>query len=154
MYFRELNLTHFRNYQGLNLSLSPGINCITGPNGAGKTNILDALHYLALTRGFRSSQDKHALKDGEDFFFITAEVEENGVSQNVQCNFIKGKGKKILINKRPLKKMSEHIGRFPLVAVLPNDTELINGPSADRRRFPGYADFPIQLQIPFPPHPV
>ena len=28
-----------------------------------------------------------------------------------------------------------HIGQIPLVAILPNDTELINGPAQGRRRF-------------------
>ena len=53
----------------------------------------------------------------------------------VQCNYIQGKGKKILINKTPIEKNSEHLGRIPLVAILPNDTQLINGAAADRRKF-------------------
>ena len=102
---------------------------------AGKTNVLDALHYLAFTRGFRNSQDKLAVQEGESFFFIGGELVKQGVKRSIQCNFVKGKGKKILINQKPLNKMSEHIGTLPLIEILPSDTELINGPSADRRRF-------------------
>ncbi|MCL4143685.1 UNVERIFIED_CONTAM: hypothetical protein GTU68_027062 [Idotea baltica] len=116
------------------LSFCEGINCITGPNGVGKTNILDALHYLSFTRGFRNTQDRLAVKDGESFFFNGATLVKENKSHQVHCNFVKGKGKKILINKKPLKKMSEHIGRIPMVAILPIDTDLINGPSAGRRK--------------------
>lgn len=135
MYIRQLHLTQFRNYQDQHLEFSPGINCISGPNGSGKTNILDALHYLSFTRGFRSSQDKHAVQEDTHFFFNKATLVKAGQEIEVQCNYIKGKGKKVLINQQPLKKMSEHIGSIPLVAILPHDTGLIGGPSGLRRKF-------------------
>ena len=135
MHFADLKLTHFRNYYQQELLFSPGINCLVGANGSGKTNLLDALHYLALTRGFRSSQDKFAIKKGEDFFFNGGTLVKNGANLSIHVNFLKGKGKKVIFNQKPLAKMSEHIGRVPLVAVLPNDTELINGPSINRRKF-------------------
>jgi len=153
VYIHQLTLTQFRNYEELDITFSKGINCILGPNGAGKTNILDAIHYLALTRGFRSSQDKQAIKEGETFFLIQGEAGNEYIKYKIQCNMVRSKGKKILINQKPLKKSSEHIGRIPLVAILPYDTELITGASANRRKFldilisqynPGYLDHLIQ----------
>jgi len=135
LYIKYLQLTQFRNYNELSLAFNASINCISGPNGSGKTNILDALHYLAFTRGFRSNQDKQAIQEGETFFFNQMLLHKHEREQKIQCNFIKGKGKKVLIGQHPLKKMSEHIGSVPMVAVLPNDTDLINGPSALRRKF-------------------
>lgn len=135
MHIQQLQLTQFRNYLELSLQFAPGINCITGPNGSGKTNILDALHYLAFTKGFRSNQDKQAVQKGADFFFTEATLLKRGEAIHLQCNFVTNKGKKMLRNRSPLQKMSDHIGEVPLVAVLPNDPELINGPSALRRRF-------------------
>ncbi|MEO0898497.1 MAG: DNA replication/repair protein RecF [Bacteroidota bacterium] len=135
MYIRRLHLIQFRNYDELQLELSEGINCFTGPNGAGKTNVLDAIHYLAFTRGFRASQDVQAVQKGANFFFNGADLVKNGQDRKVQCNFQRGKGKKIMVDQQPLKKMSEHIGYIPLVAILPHDTDLINGPSAGRRQF-------------------
>lgn len=134
MHIAALQLTQFRNYDELALEFTSGINCLTGPNGSGKTNVLDALHYLAFTRGFRNTQDKMAVQEGESFFFVGSEVQKLGVKRSIQCNFVKGKGKKVLVNRQPLTKMSDHIGELPLVVILPSDTELINGPSADRRR--------------------
>ena len=135
MHISHLHLSHFRNYAELEIVPCSAINCFTGPNGSGKTNILDALHYLAFTRGFRSTQDQQAVQEGASFFVTGATVEKKGQGIDIQCNFVKGKGKKILINREPLAKMSDHIGSIPLVAVLPNDTDLIYGSSSDRRRF-------------------
>lgn len=135
LFLQSIYLNNFRNYEELKLDFSSSINCFCGPNGAGKTNILDAIHYLALTRGFRNTQDKQAVKQGETYFFNQGEINQGEHNWTVQCNFAQGKGKRIIVNKKTLRKLSEHIGRIPLVAVLPHDTELINGPSAGRRKF-------------------
>lgn len=134
-YLEGLQLTQFRSYLELMLDFSPDINCLTGPNGAGKTNVLDALHYLAFTRGFRHHQDKQAVLDGTQFFFIGGTWVRDKSRKQVHCNFMHGKGKKLLINQKPVDRMSDHIGMIPLVAILPSDTDLINGPSGERRRF-------------------
>ena len=135
MHIRDLHLTYYRSYASLELTFSPAINCFTGPNGSGKTNILDALHFLAFTRGFRSHQDQQVVQEGETFFFNGATVVREEVPRQVACNFVKGKGKKLLINQKPLARMSEHIGSLPMVAILPQDTGLIDGPSGGRRQF-------------------
>lgn len=135
MHIQSLQLTFFRNYEALQIDFAKGVNCITGKNGAGKTNILDALHFLSMTRGFRSSQDKQAVKEAESFFLIAGKWGKSEEIHHLQCNFMAGKGKKILLNGNPLEKFSEHIGNLPLVAVLPSDTELINGGGTVRREF-------------------
>ncbi len=135
MHIASLQLTQFRNYDELALEFCPGINCLTGPNGSGKTNVLDAMHYLAFTRGFRNSQDKMAVQEGETFFFIGGDFQKKGVMRSIQCNFVKGKNKTVMVNRQAVARMSDHIGTLPLVVILPADTDLINGPSADRRRF-------------------
>ncbi|GAB4405019.1 MAG: DNA replication and repair protein RecF [Bacteroidia bacterium] len=135
LYIGELELLHFRNHASLHLHLGPGINCFVGPNGAGKTNLLDALHYLAFARGFRASADQEAVQEGASFFMNTGVLHRDGQAVRVACNYVRGRGKKMLIDGQPLPRLSEHIGSIPLVSILPADTELINGPSAGRRRF-------------------
>ncbi|MEL6592880.1 MAG: DNA replication/repair protein RecF [Bacteroidota bacterium] len=135
MHIKRLRLTQFRNYTELDLSFSSAINCLVGSNGAGKTNVLDALHYLAFTRGFRSSQDQQAVQRGAEFFVNMGSFHWKDAGLEVASNFVKGKGKKILLNGKAQSKLSEHIGRVPMIVVLPQDAELISGPSALRRRF-------------------
>lgn len=135
MYISTLGLATFRSYESLNVLFREGINCIFGKNGTGKSNVLDALHFLSLTRGFRSAVDKQAVKEGETYFMIEGKYIKNGETVSIQCNLLQGKGKKILENGVPLTKMSEHIGKYPLVTVLPEDTEIIKGGGTIRRSF-------------------
>lgn len=136
MYLSSLSLQFFRNYESLQITFGKEINCIFGQNGEGKTNILDALHFLALTRGFRTSTDKQAVKEGESFFFIEGKFQEDLEKLTaIQCNLLPGKGKKVIVNGEVYSKLSAHIGRIPLITVLPSDTELVNGGGTIRREF-------------------
>jgi DNA replication and repair protein RecF len=135
MYFSELHLTHFRNYAGLAVHFSQGINVITGNNGEGKTNILEAIHYLGMTRGWHSKTEKYALKEGEQYFIVEGILQEGDGRHNIQCNYLPPKGKKVVVDRRPLSRMSDHIGRIPTVAVLPSDTQLIDEGPGVRRKF-------------------
>lgn len=135
MHFSQLHLTHFRNYAGLTAHFTRGINVITGNNGEGKTNMLEAVHYLCMTRGWHSKTEKYALQEGEQYFIIEGILEDVDGPHNVQCNYLPPKGKKMVVNRRPLQKMSDHLGRIPCVAVLPSDTQLIDGGPGVRRKF-------------------
>lgn len=135
MHFAQLHLTHFRNYAGLAAAFTPGINIITGNNGEGKTNILEAIHFLSMTRGWHSKTEKYALQESQQYFIIEGLLDDADGRHNVQCNYLPPKGKKMILDKRPLQKMSDHIGRIPSVAVLPSDTQLIDGSPSVRRKF-------------------
>lgn len=135
MHFETLRLTHFRNYAALSAHFCAGINVITGDNGQGKTNILEALHFLSMTRGWHSKHEKYALKENEQYFIVEGLLQDSDGLHNVQCNYLPPKGKKVIVDKRPLARMSDHIGRIPSVAVLPSDTQLIDGSPSVRRKF-------------------
>lgn len=136
MFFSDLKLSWFRNYESLSLAFVDGINCFTGDNGAGKTNVLEAVHYLALTRGWARSTEKYSIQENAPYFMIEGHLQEKeNRPLNIQCNYMPPKGKKMLLDKKPLARLSEHIGRVPLITVLPNDTQLIYGSPSVRRKF-------------------
>lgn len=119
----------------MSVEFGAGINVLTGNNGIGKTNLLDAIHFLAFTKGFRSNKDKQAILKGADFFMIKGTVLQGEKELEIQCNFTQAKGKRVLVNGSAASKMSDHIGQLPLVVSLPGDTLLINDAAAERRRF-------------------
>ena len=45
---------NFRNYEGLQLDLPPGMVLLYGSNGQGKTNILEAIYLLAVVKSPRA----------------------------------------------------------------------------------------------------
>ena len=70
MYLSRLNLSNFKNYREIDVKFSPRINCFVGDNGVGKTNILDAIHYLSLTKSYFVNVDSVNIHHGDDFFII------------------------------------------------------------------------------------
>jgi len=135
VYFTSLKLTQFRNYAHLEAAFSPGINALTGDNGEGKTNVLEALHYLAMTRGFQRRGESYALMEGMPYFTVDGGFQEGENTLRIQCSYMPPKGKTMLLNRQPVKRMSDHIGTIPIVTVLPNDTQLIHGSPSVRRKF-------------------
>ena len=58
MYLQELSVLNFKNHLESKMIFHPSINCFVGNNGSGKTNVLDAIHYLSLTKSFFTKQDQ------------------------------------------------------------------------------------------------
>ncbi|MCK7533765.1 MAG: hypothetical protein MZV63_23425 [Marinilabiliales bacterium] len=47
-----------------------------GITAVGKTNILDAVHYLSLTKSFFNNSDTLSIRYGEDYFILKGTVRE------------------------------------------------------------------------------
>lgn len=135
MYLKKLTLTNFKNYESVELDLSPRINCFTGNNGVGKTNILDAIHYLSLTKSFFNNIDSINIRHGDDYFIVKGTFERNGDEDEIYCAFQKQKHKILKRNSKEYQKLSEHVGRYPVVMISPADSALVSEGSEERRKF-------------------
>jgi len=135
MYLKKLALTNFKNYEFCELEFSPRINCIVGNNGVGKTNILDAIHYLSLTKSFFNNIDSVSIRHNEDYFIIQGTFVREGEDDQIYCSFQKQKQKLLKRNGKEYQKLSDHVGRYPVVMISPADSALITEGSEDRRRF-------------------
>lgn len=135
MILESLDLIQFKNHLKTSLNFSPEINCVVGLNGSGKTNILDAIHYLSLTKSAVQSSDTLNVSHTFDFFTIKGLFQVENKPLQVRCSFEVGKKKQIFQNGSPLPKTSDHVGKIPLVLIAPDDTELIKGGSEGRRKF-------------------
>jgi len=135
MHLASIELTNFKNYETVMLDFSPRFNCFVGNNGVGKTNILDAVHYLSLTKSFFNNSDTLSIKHGEDYFMLKGHFEKEGDVDELFCAFQKQKAKVFKLNGKEYQKLSDHIGRYPVVMVSPADSALITEGSEERRRF-------------------
>ena len=137
----SLQLLFFKNYDEAALRLSPGLNCFIGDNGSGKTNLLDAIHYLSLTKSAISASDTLCIKQGADFFVVKGNfASESGpdsetVHETIQVSLRLGQKKTLTHNKQPYERMADHIGRYPAVLISPYDTDLIRQGSEERRKY-------------------
>lgn len=137
MILESLHLLFFKNYEEANLSLSPHINCFVGDNGSGKTNLLDAIHYLSLTKSAFAPSDTQSIKQGEEFFVVKGRFRTPPTerAETIQCSLRLGQKKVLTHDKQPYERVSDHIGRFPVVLISPYDTDLIRQGSEERRKY-------------------
>lgn len=131
----SLKLANFKNYSTLALDLSARLNCFTGLNGMGKTNLLDAVHFLCLTRSHRSLPDKNLVLHGAPFFRVEGAFEDAGERNKVAAKFIPGQRKEVERNGTAFTKLTDYIGLFPVVMIAPDDIALVQDGSEERRRF-------------------
>ncbi|MFP4228165.1 MAG: DNA replication/repair protein RecF [Salinivenus sp.] len=136
MILRTLHLRSFRAHADTECAFAPKVNLLYGPNGAGKTNLLEAVHYLCLTKSFVASRDRYAVRKDAPYFEIEGTVE--GVRQRpteVRLAYVPGKGKKVFVNGAELDRLADLIGMLPVVVFSPEDYELTAGGPDERRRF-------------------
>jgi DNA replication and repair protein RecF len=135
MFLKHLSLTNFKNYSETNLDFCPRINCFVGDNGVGKTNILDAIHYLSLTKSYFTSVDSANIRHGSDYFLIKGFFDRGGVDNEIYCGFQKDKRKTFKTGGKEYDRLADHIGKLPAVMVSPADSVIITGGSEERRKF-------------------
>ena len=135
MHLKNLTLNNFKNYELVEIEFSPKINCFVGANGVGKTNILDAVHYLSLAKSFFNSIDSVGIRHGEEYFSIKGEIKRDGDEDQIYCAFQKQKQKIMKRNGKEYKKLSDHIGRYPVVMISPADSSLVTEGGEERRKF-------------------
>ncbi len=132
---KSLYVQHFKNYEALQLQFTENVVGITGKNGIGKTNLLDAIHYLCMTRSAFHTNEQYSIQHGHQHFVLHGEFERNGEVFPTGCQFEKGKRKLMKMGKVAYEKVSDHIGQFPCVMLSPDDAALIREGSEVRRKF-------------------
>lgn len=135
MYLKNLSLFNFKNYDTAELEFSARINCFVGNNGVGKTNILDAIHYLSLTKSFFNVSDSLNIRHHEEYFILKGQFERDGSEDNILCSFQRSKQKVLKRNGKEYQRLSDHVGRYPVVMISPSDSVLISEGSEERRKF-------------------
>jgi DNA replication and repair protein RecF len=135
VFLQELRLFNFKNYAEATLRFDQSVNCFLGSNGSGKTNLLDAMHYLSFTKSAINPSDIQNIKLGESQFMIKGNFLLNKKSNEIICSFQQGQKKTIRENGQDCLKFSEHVGKYPVVLIAPQDIELIWDGSEVRRKF-------------------
>ena len=132
----KIVISDFRNIELQELEFSPNVNCISGNNGEGKTNLLDAVHYLSMTKSAFATSDKYNFRHGtEEFSLAGSYLMENGTRSRFTMKMSAKGEKKVRRDDKPYQKVSEHIGVLPVVMVSPADVSMVSESGEERRRF-------------------
>jgi DNA replication and repair protein RecF len=135
MFLKSIKLRNFKNFNENEWEFSPKINAFVGKNGVGKTNMLDAVHYLALTKSYLNYSDALNIHFDADFFSLEGLFDRNDTEDVIFCAVQRDKAKLFKKNAKTYDRISDHIGQFPVVMISPYDIDLIKEGSDVRRKF-------------------
>ena len=137
MMIQSLKLRDFRNYQQLEITPHPGVNILFGQNGSGKTNLLEAIHYCALGRSHRTSQDKEVVSKAAEFAAVGVQLQKNAVRMDIQVKLTPNDGKKksVFVDRKRANRLSDLMGHVQCVIFSPEDLMLVKEGPAIRRRY-------------------
>ncbi|UCE23813.1 MAG: DNA replication/repair protein RecF [Candidatus Zixiibacteriota bacterium] len=134
MYLESITATNFRNLVSLTLEFSHGVNVFYGDNGSGKTNLLEAIFVLFLGRSHRAALEAVMIHRESDFYRIEGTVHSDETTHSVAVACQRVGRKKATIDKVAVR-LAELYNKFAVVAVGPEDSEILSGPPSMRRNF-------------------
>ena len=137
MLIEKIRLFDFRNYQSAALYPHPGVNLFFGQNGSGKTNLLEAVHYCALGRSHRTSQDREVVRRGMEAGWCGVSVRSALGRRDVAVRLMPAEARKkqVQVDGKRVARLSELMGLVRCVMFAPEDLMLVKEGPSGRRRF-------------------
>ena len=135
MLITNLNLTNYRSYSTLDLTLNPGVSIFVGKNGEGKTNIAEAVLYLTFLSSHRATGNTPLIKLGNQSAYIRAKVKypEREILVELEINIDKANRAKV--NQNQVRSQKEIFGIVQAIYFSPEDLDIVRGDPGERRRF-------------------
>ena len=135
MLITNLNLTNYRSYSTLDLTLDPGVSIFVGKNGEGKTNIAEAVLYLTFLSSHRATGNTPLIKLGNQSAYIRAKVKypEREILVELEINIDKANRAKV--NQNQVRSQKEIFGIVQTIYFSPEDLDIVRGDPSERRRF-------------------
>lgn len=135
MLITNLNLTNYRSYTTLDLSLDPGVSIFVGKNGEGKTNIAEAILYLTFLSSHRASGNTPLIKLGNQSAYIRAKVKYPEREILVELEINSDKANRAKVNQNQVRSQKEIFGIVQTIYFSPEDLDIVRGDPSERRRF-------------------
>jgi DNA replication and repair protein RecF len=135
MRFVTVTLQNFRNLSLVRVKLEGRCTFLVGANGQGKTNILEALGYITALRSFRGAEPRSLLalgQTGADMGFV---VEHERFGESRITVSLGAEGRSVEWDQGKVTRLADFIGKFPTVVFCSQDSQLLRGPPALRRRW-------------------
>lgn len=135
MHIKSLKGNYFRNLSDFELEFSSGKNLLLGLNGCGKTNLLEAMHYLCIGRSMKSwAEDDQLIGFTRDWFRLEGVAGTSGGDLSVEAAYSRDE-KRLKINGELQQRLSDLIGRLPVISLSQEDDDLCKSGPGVRRRF-------------------
>ena len=135
MFLTKIKLLNFKNYSQATIQFEKKVNVVFGQNGSGKTNFLDAIHFLSVSKSYFGLSDKYLIKDEEEYYRIDGFYQFSGKEDHLFIKYKRDRKREINLNSKKLEKVSDLIGKFPVVLIAPDDIKIVKGTSKERRDY-------------------
>ncbi|HUR18476.1 MAG TPA: DNA replication/repair protein RecF [Acidimicrobiales bacterium] len=136
MELHRLWLTDFRNYERVDLQVSPGgLTVIEGDNGSGKTSLLEGVAYLATLTSFRGSPREALVHRGAPSATVRAEASCDGRPVLLEAEVRVVGQDRVQVNRQPLRRVRDLLGTIRVTVFSPDDLGLVKGGPGGRRRY-------------------
>lgn len=144
MSLRRLKIHKLRNLNAVSITASQTLNLIHGANASGKTSLLEAIHFLARGRSFRTHHVQHLIQRDADKFTVFAESVDSsgqvipvGISRSRKSLDIRVAGENV-------NGISELAVHFPLLVINPDSHQLLEQGPRQRRQFLDWGVFHVE----------
>jgi DNA replication and repair protein RecF len=134
LHLTAIKLTNFRNLADIEMLPNPSLNLIVGPNAAGKTSVLEAIFYGCTAKSFRGAGDDILLRQDSDVCRIEISGIIGETETTVEIAWGKAHKRQIKVDGVKLTRVADLFEYFHAVSFIPEDTEIIFGSPAVRRR--------------------
>ena len=124
MYLSQINFNNFRCLNDKRIELDRYFNLIYGKNGQGKTSLIEAVHFLATGKSFRTKKIKEMLKYNTNRIIVFGKyIDKNGDENSLAIDL--NEDKKTFYINRNKDKYIEYVGKLNIISFLPEDIEII-----------------------------
>lgn len=137
MYLSQISYSNFRCLEDRKIDLDRNFNLIYGKNGQGKTSFIEAVHFLATGKSFRTKKVREIFKYNKNRVILYGKYVNKYDEENIIAIDINEEVKKFYVN-RNKSKYIEYIGLLNMVSFIPEDIEIIIGTPSVRRSFFNY----------------
>lgn len=137
MYLTQISYNNFRCLENKKINFDKNFNLIYGKNGQGKTSLIEAVHFLATGKSFRTKKYKEMIKYNENRVVVFGKVENKNNEELTIAIDINDDKKQYYKNKNKIKYV-DYVGKLNIISFIPEDIELIIGNPSIRRSFFNY----------------
>lgn len=144
MPIHRLAITHFRNIDQADVVFSPQLNIISGHNGSGKTSLLEAIHFLATARSFRTHKSRSLIQHDEQSFVLFGEVNQER-SRPIPIGIQRSpRGTTVRIAGSDATSLTQLLGLLPLQFLGPDTFRVLEAGPSYRRRILDWGVFHVE----------
>jgi DNA replication and repair protein RecF len=143
----RLSIQHFRILSAVDIETSPHFTIFYGNNGSGKTSLLEAIHYLATAKSFRTSQSERIVQHQHEQFSIVAKMVESSRPLEIDTVGIErgiGGLRRIRMNGQPQTQLAPLAKKLPTLLISTESYRFFHDGPKSRRQLLDWGLFHVE----------